>query len=199
MTETRTPETYRLTFHVPTDYDDDGEPTGWQIHTVETAKLVARDSERLTFRQRRDDNGELYDWDAYSYDFGPQLGVRWAYGTSAELLTVELVPGVYFNVRSQRPGEDATIAPKLSHATAIELAAYLIEHGYEPSQVEIIEATDDELEGGVDVDTLNRAFVAVITREGITQPEYDEATVLYRAEDVEGLRNMISEAAVRTY
>jgi hypothetical protein len=81
-------QAYRLTFHVAAAEDEDGEPTEWEVGTVEMAELLSRSDERMTFRTR-DEQGSL-EWDAYRFDFGGDLGVRWAYGSSAELLTVEM-------------------------------------------------------------------------------------------------------------
>ena len=50
-----------------------------------------------------------------------------------------------------------------------------------------------EEEGGLseaEVNALNRAFTNLITRKGIAQADYDEATRLYLASDLAGLQTM---------
>jgi hypothetical protein len=80
-----------LTFYFGTDLDDEtGEPRGWEVRFIEPAEIVTESADRITFRQP-----EVGEWDAYRYDFagsfdddGEELGVEWAYGSSAELLRI---------------------------------------------------------------------------------------------------------------
>ena len=90
-----------LTFYVADDFDEDGEPTGWSVRSVERGTVVYGDDAgklRLLVTQAAPDSGEPFSWEAYRYDFGENvldgdgqpLGEQWAYGSSAELLRVSL-------------------------------------------------------------------------------------------------------------
>jgi hypothetical protein len=91
----------KLTFYVADDFDEDGEPTGWAVRSVEPATVVYGGDGaevRLLVTQAAADGGGVFTWEAYRYDFGENvldgdgqpLGEQWAYGSSAELLKVSL-------------------------------------------------------------------------------------------------------------